>query len=112
MALLGESKVGLLFDLGEGGLSIRGVIPETEAEFHFVSFGLPGTDRFVNARAEIAWSSRSEQRTGLRFVQMATTSRQKLREWLVFEARLEKTNAKSDVKAVREQCEMCIRDRA
>lgn len=79
---LGITKVGLLFDLGEGGLSVHGLFPKSQAQFHFVSFGLPEGECFIEARAEITWTSDSKNRTGLRFVQVGDRSQRKLREWI------------------------------
>lgn len=77
---LGKSKVGLLFDLCEGGLSVHGFVPKSQSEF--VSFDLPKGEYRIEARVEIAWTSDSENRTGLRFVQVGGRSQQKLREWI------------------------------
>lgn len=82
LVLLGITKVGFLFDLGEGGLSVHGLTPETQSEFHFVSFGLPDGECVIEARVELAWKSDSENRTGLRFIQVGDRSRRELREWI------------------------------
>jgi SPOR domain/PilZ domain len=83
---LGVFPVGLLFDLGEGGLSVRGLAPQRQNEFHFVSFrlpsGSPGGDCFIEASAEIAWRRNSEKRLGLRFVELADRSQRELRDWI------------------------------
>jgi hypothetical protein len=83
---LGIFPVGLLFDLGEGGLSVRGLVPDDQNEFHFASFRLPSGrargDCFIEASVEIAWTRNSEKRAGLRFVQLGDKSQRELKEWL------------------------------
>jgi SPOR domain/PilZ domain len=83
---LGIFPAGLLFDLSESGLSVRGLVPHDQDEFHFVSFRLPtsipGVDCFIEASAAIAWKRVSEKRLGLRFVELADRSRRELAEWI------------------------------
>jgi hypothetical protein len=79
----GESKSGLLFDLCEDGLAVDGVPPESgEDEVISLAFDLPKGHGHIQARGEIAWTNDSVNRTGLRFVALAHTSRQQLREWI------------------------------
>jgi hypothetical protein len=79
---LGKCKVGLLFDLSEGGLSLHGVLPDNAGDFSFVVFELPKRENLIVARVEVAWTSTEANRTGLRFVQLGAESRKHLREWL------------------------------
>lgn len=79
---LGNSKVGLLFDISEGGLSVHGIVPDKEGQFKFVAFQLPKIDGLIVGRTEITWSSASANRTGLRFVQLGVQSTEQLRDWL------------------------------
>jgi hypothetical protein len=79
---IGASKVGIVYDVGQGGLSIRGLIPKNEADFHFISFLLPRTESFIQARAEIAWTKASENRTGLRFTQLGEKAARDLEDFM------------------------------
>ena len=83
---LGIFPAGLLFDLSENGLSVRGLVPHDQDESHFVSFRLPtsspGIDCLIEASAAIAWKRVSEKRLGLRFVELADRSRRELAEWI------------------------------
>jgi PilZ domain len=78
---LGECKVGLLFDLSEGGLSVHG-LSENRGLFDFVAFESPKGEDLIVARTEIAWTSGTVNRTGLRFLQVGDKSREQLRDWL------------------------------
>jgi len=82
LVCLGESKGGFLFDLCEGGLAVDGFAPESRNEVISLAFDLPEDNGHIQARAEIAWTSDSGHRTGLRFVDLADTSQQRLREWV------------------------------
>jgi hypothetical protein len=78
----GESQLRLLLDLSEEGLAVDGFVPESAAEAIPLSFDLPDGRGHIQASAEIAWTNDSDKRAGLRFVDMADTSRQQLREWI------------------------------
>ncbi|MFY9529225.1 MAG: PilZ domain-containing protein [Candidatus Acidiferrales bacterium] len=79
---LSESKSGLLCDLCEAGVAVDALAPESQHELISVAFDLPeGGDR-IQSRAEIAWTSNSGHRIGMRFVDLAETSRRQLREWI------------------------------
>jgi PilZ domain/SPOR domain len=79
---LGDSWRGRLFDLSEGGLGVAGLPPKSRNQVISVAFDLPGGNGHVRAQAEIAWTSESEHRTGLRFLGLADNSRQQLKEWI------------------------------
>jgi hypothetical protein len=79
---LGESEAGLIFDLGEGGLSIRGLIPERRPDPIQITFDLPEGDGSVYAWVGIAWTSDLKNRTGLRFVNVAESTQQRLKAWV------------------------------
>jgi PilZ domain len=79
---LGKCKVGLLFDLSEGGLSIHGVLPGNPGDFSFVAFELPKVNNLIVGRVEVAWTSTEANRTGVRFVQLGVESRKHLGGWL------------------------------
>jgi SPOR domain/PilZ domain len=79
---LGGGEAGLLFDVGEGGLAIRGLIPERRQDPISVAFHLTDENDPVYAWVRIAWMSNSKNRTGLHFVKMAERTRQRLNAWL------------------------------
>ncbi len=78
----GESQSGLLSDLSEQGLAVDGLASESAAEVITLVFDLPDGRGHIQAAGEIAWTNNSESRAGLRFVDLADTSRQQLREWI------------------------------
>jgi hypothetical protein len=79
---LGNGEAGLLFDVGEGGLSIRGLIPPWRQDPISIAFDLPDEKDLVFAWARIAWTSDSQNRTGLRFVKVAERTQQRLKAWV------------------------------
>jgi hypothetical protein len=87
---LGKSEAGLLFDLGEGGLSVRGLIPQWRQDPISIRFDLPNENDSVFAWVRIAWARDSENRTGLRFVKVAESTQQRLKAWVG--SKLETTN--------------------
>jgi hypothetical protein len=79
---LGESEAGLLFDVGEGGLSVHGLAPQWRHDLIPVAFQLPEGNDSVYAHVGIAWTSDSKNRTGLRFVNVAERTQQQLKAWV------------------------------
>jgi hypothetical protein len=79
---LGGGEAGLLFDVGEGGLSIRGLIPKQRQDPISVAFDLNNENDPVYAWVGIAWTSNSKNRTGLRFVKVAERTQQRLKTWV------------------------------
>jgi hypothetical protein len=79
---LSESSGGLLFDLCEAGLAVDGLALESQDEVISVAFDLPEGAGRIEGRAKIAWTSNSGHRIGVRFVDLAETSRRQLREWI------------------------------
>jgi len=78
----GESQCRLLFDLSEEGLAIDDLGSENSTQIIPLVFDLPDGHGHIQADGEIAWTNDSEKRTGLRFVDLAETSRQQLRQWI------------------------------
>jgi SPOR domain/PilZ domain len=79
---LGDSWRGCLFDLSEGGLGVDGLPPKRRNQVISVAFDLPGANGHIRGKAEIAWTSESWHRTGLRFLDLSDISREQLREWI------------------------------
>lgn len=77
-----QSSAALLFDLGEGGLSVYGLVPKKRDEIFPVAFDLPVGGGSIQASAGIAWTSTAKNRTGIRFVDFADASRQRLVDWM------------------------------
>lgn len=85
----GESECRLVFDICEEGLAVDGFASESQAQVIPLMLDLPDDRGHIQAKGEIAWTNDSEKRTGLRFVDLADTSRQQLRQWVsasVFDA--------------------------
>ncbi len=78
----GESQSRLLFDLCEEGLALDSLNPEYPAEVVPLVFDLPDGCGHIRTKGEVAWTNESQNRAGLRFVDLADTSRQQLREWI------------------------------
>jgi hypothetical protein len=94
---LGKSEAGLLFDLGEGGFSVRGLIPKRRQDPISIRFDLPNENDSVFAWVRIAWASDSKNRTGLRFVKVAESTQQRLKAWVG--SKVETTNRDTAVGA-------------
>jgi len=73
---------GRLSDLSEGGLAINGRFPATPQEAFYLHLDLFEDRSPVHAVAQTTWSSESENRTGMRFLNLADHSRQQLLEWI------------------------------
>ena len=82
LVLLDESKYSLLFDLSEGGLALEGFTAKNPQDVITLEFDLPQSSGCISARAEVAWTSGSGYRSGLRFLEMPEASRLHLREWI------------------------------
>ena len=85
----GESECRLVFDLCEEGLAVDGFASASQAQVIPLVLDLPDDHGHIQAKGEIAWTNDAEKRTGLRFVDLADTSRQQLRQWVsasVFDA--------------------------
>src|SRR5436190_1301121 len=64
-----------------GGAAIRSLKPLTANLPVRVRFDLPGTDSFVEARGEIAWSDKYGH-SGIRFVEIPDRLQRNLEQWL------------------------------
>ena len=73
---------GLLSNISEGGLAVNRRFPDIQGEAFCVAVELPDSSSPLRATAQTAWTSNSENRTGLRFVDLPAASRQQLRQWL------------------------------
>lgn len=82
---LGGSQYGNIFDLSEGGIGVDCVPLENKDEIINLEFNLPGSGH-IEARAEVAWASEAQRRTGLQFVDLTDLSRQQLRDWIAARA--------------------------
>jgi cell division septation protein DedD len=77
------SGPGLLLDVCEGGVFLASVVPKNLDDVISLSFELPEGKGHIQATAEIAWSRDSGHLNGVRFVDLAGTSRQQLEEWIL-----------------------------
>jgi hypothetical protein len=78
----GDEWSGRLCDLSEAGLAVDGLPLASSNQVVSLAFDLPGENQQIQARAEIAWTSESAHRNGLRFLDLAEASRQQLKEWI------------------------------
>ena len=79
---LSDLWIGRLLDLSEGGLAIEGAPLANQGQMFSVAFQVPGGLNRIQATAEVAWTSETERRTGLRFLDLAVASREQLRRWI------------------------------
>jgi len=77
---------GHLSNLCEGGLAVNSRFPEIQGEVFCLAVELPGSSSPMRATAQTSWTSDSENRTGVRFIYLSSTSRQHLREWMSAQA--------------------------
>ncbi len=78
----GQSQSRLLFDLCEEGMAVDGLAADSPAEVIPLLFDLPDGYGRIEAKGEIAWTNDSDNRVGLRFVELADTYRQQVRKWI------------------------------
>jgi hypothetical protein len=79
---LDYSKSGLLLDVCEGGIAVASLVPRNLDEVISLAFDLPEGQGHVEGKAEIAWTRDSGHLTGVRFVDLDDSSREKLGEWI------------------------------
>jgi cell division septation protein DedD len=79
---LHDSGPGLLLDVCEGGVALATVVPKNLDDIISLSFELPEGKGHIQATAEIAWTRDSGHLTGVRFMDLAHTSRRQLEEWI------------------------------
>jgi TonB family protein len=79
---LGENNGGILANISETGMSVTAGEPLRESVFSRVGFKLPQSDRLIESRAEVVWTSESKKEAGLRFVDMREETREEIRKWI------------------------------
>src|ERR1700722_14559031 len=72
----------LMFDLGEGGLSVYGLLRRKRDDILPIRFDLPGGAGSISCMVRIAWTSCSRNRTGMVFEGLTDASRQLLRQFM------------------------------
>jgi len=82
MVSVNKLRSGFLCDLSEGGIAFDGLVAENGPNVISLAFDLPDGGGLIEAIAEIVWACESRRRTGVRFLELAEASRQRLREWL------------------------------
>ena len=68
-------------NLSEGGMAVQAVAG-LPADVARVKFALPGTDVTLSPKAELAWSD-AAGRGGVRFLELTSTAREQLENWLL-----------------------------
>ena len=82
VALEGSSTGGILYDICEDGLALDIVGPDLSAQQVIVDFDLPESGQHLNAIGRIIWKNASAKRLGLQFMDLPTTSRRLIHQWL------------------------------
>lgn len=80
--LLGEFANGFVCDLCEEGLGASELALRMPGEVIPFAFELPEGSGRIRGQAEIVWKSESGRRTGLRFVELADSCRERLVQWI------------------------------
>ena len=80
-----EQQKATSIDLSEGGMAARCKRRERAKGAMSVSFVLPGHEQAITCRAEMAWEDNSA-RAGIRFMEMQSEDRNRLRAWLAAHA--------------------------
>jgi cell division septation protein DedD len=75
-------KRAFLCDVSEGGVAFEGQVVQGGASVLSLAFELPDGAGAIEAVAEVVWTCDSLHRTGVRFLELAEASRQRLRDWL------------------------------
>ena len=79
---LGDENGGIALNISEGGLAITTAETLTSDYFPRITFQLPRSDVWMEARGEVAWISHSKKEAGIRFVELADSDREKIRKWI------------------------------
>jgi hypothetical protein len=86
---VGDHSTGLLFNLSEGGLAVDGLLPDIQGDVFELALDLPEADLQIVGTAQAAWTGNSSHRTGMRFVHLSDSSRQRLKEWISAQVSIE-----------------------
>jgi sporulation related protein/PilZ domain-containing protein len=77
-----DEYTGRVSNLCEGGFAVDGIFPKIQGEVFCLALDLPDSSSPMRATAQTAWTSDSENRTGVHFVHLPASSRQQLSEWI------------------------------
>src|SRR5271163_3695703 len=83
---LDEGNGGIILNISEGGVLVQAVTSLMEDLLPGVRFQLSESDGWVETHARITWTTESRKLAGLEFVDLAETSRDRIRRWLVRES--------------------------
>jgi DNA-binding response OmpR family regulator len=72
---------GVIVDVSEGGVAMRGLDPSLEGHTVRLNFELPRASRHFDVRALVSWTG-PDGRAGLRFSLISETARTELMRWL------------------------------
>ena len=79
---LGDENGGIALNISEGGLAITTAEILTSDYFPRITFQLPRSDIWMEARGEVAWTSHSKKEAGIQFVDLADSDRERIRRWI------------------------------
>jgi hypothetical protein len=83
---LGIGNGGIVLNVSEGGLRLA------SAKFIYgdanppIRLRLPGTGEWIETPGQIVWTSKSRKEAGVRFVGLAKSDRDRIRNWMALEA--------------------------
>ena len=81
VALNSSTSGGILTDVSEGGMALNLVGPPVSDEV-LLDLNLSGSDEHFQTKGEVTWTKDSERRVGLKFVDLAESSRLQIKKWL------------------------------
>ena len=79
---INEGSRGIVFNLGEGGLSVRSSTVLVEQRLPRINFQLPRSGTWINLSGKIAWIDESHKEAGIQFIDLPETARIEIREWV------------------------------
>lgn len=80
---LGNDNGGIVLNMSEGGLAVQTGVALNEQHLPNIRFQLPQSSDWVEARGEIAWTSKTRMQAGVRFIALSDQVRRQIRDWAV-----------------------------
>jgi hypothetical protein len=79
---LGDANGGIAWNCSEGGMAITTAEMLIGDNFPRIRFQLPTSDVWIEASGQVAWMHASKKGAGIKFIDLAASDRQKIREWI------------------------------
>jgi PilZ domain len=79
---LGDANGGIAWNCSEGGMAITTAEMLIGDNFPRIRFQLPTSDVWIEAGGQVAWMDASKKGAGIKFIDIAASDREKIREWI------------------------------